>query len=151
MHAQGNQTEEQSAVPIFKGSRLNIEKSCLSDDSYCQFVKEYHQYSILDGYLHSFQIDHKYLLAQNPNIVSYTFFRLKHTALANGIIPAGRYAVTYDECYYGETTKAYERLFSYILKNHLTIIGNAYEDCQMDELVQKDPDKYLIRVSIQIE
>ncbi|MDR0500718.1 MAG: MerR family transcriptional regulator [Coriobacteriales bacterium] len=64
--------------------------------------------------------------------------------------PAGWYVTAYTRGDYSCTGDGYERLLRYIFANGLDIIGNAYEDYVLNELVEPDPQNYLIRISIQV-
>ena len=42
-------------------------------------------------------------------------------------------------------------MLSYISENNLNIIGYSYEDVLIDEVAVKNPQEYIIKVSIQID
>lgn len=64
--------------------------------------------------------------------------------------PKGLYVVGYLNGYYDMLPSFYEKLISYINDNNLKIIGNSYEKALADELVCKNPDDFIIKISIQV-
>ncbi len=64
--------------------------------------------------------------------------------------PKGLYVVGYSKGYYDTLPSFYEKLISYINNNNLKIIGNSYEKVLADELVCKNTDDYIIKISIQV-
>ena len=64
--------------------------------------------------------------------------------------PKGLYVVGYLKGYYDKLPFFYEKLISYINNNNLKIIGNSYEKVLADELVCKNPDDFIIKISIQV-
>ena len=64
--------------------------------------------------------------------------------------PKGLYVVGYLNGYYDKLPSFYEKLISYINDNNLKIIGNSYEKVLADELVCKNTDDYIIKISIQV-
>lgn len=66
------------------------------------------------------------------------------------IKPNGKYAIIDHKGPYKNISASYEKLRDYILKNHLSIIGNAYECGLLDYIAVGDPDKYITEISIQV-
>lgn len=64
--------------------------------------------------------------------------------------PKGLYVVGYLNGYYDKLPSFYEKLISYINDNNLKIIGNSYEKVLADELVCKNADDFIIKISIQV-
>lgn len=72
-----------------------------------------------------------------------------HTGITK---PAGLYLIGYGEVgVYEFPIQIYERLFSYIEKNGLRIIGNSYEEFLLDEIALQPSALYLVQVSVQVE
>lgn len=66
--------------------------------------------------------------------------------------PAGRYAIgTKYMGYEGNTAILYLQIFNYIEEHGLTICGNAYEEFLIDEIGEKDINRYMLQISIQVE
>jgi DNA-binding transcriptional MerR regulator len=65
--------------------------------------------------------------------------------------PAGLYLTGYTRGYYGQTDSLYERLMAHIGEHRLEICGPAYETYPLNEISIKDPDNYLIRVSVTVK
>ena len=62
----------------------------------------------------------------------------------------GLYVVGYFKGYYDKLHSFYEKLISYINENNIKIIGNSYEKVLANELVCKNFDDYIIKISIQV-
>lgn len=67
------------------------------------------------------------------------------------IKPAGLYLIGFETVSYDGPEKLYEKLFKYIKDNDLTIVGNSYEEFLLDEIAVKNPNGYLVQVSIQVK
>lgn len=64
--------------------------------------------------------------------------------------PAGRYVTGYIKSDYGKAGALYIRLMQFIEDNQLTICGNAYEECPLNEISIKNVDDYIAKVEIQV-
>jgi len=67
--------------------------------------------------------------------------------------PAGFYVTGYARGSYGypHTDGLYKRIMAYIKENNFEITGGAYEEYPLNEISVKDPNEYLIRVSIPVK
>lgn len=92
---------------------------------------------------------------ESGNFSNYTYFYTKvNKDLSNENIiikPAGTYLVGYFKGYYDKVHAIYKKMLSYISENNLNIIGYSYEDVLIDEVAVKNPQEYIIKVSIQID
>jgi len=66
--------------------------------------------------------------------------------------PAGLYVTGYTRGGYGypHTDSLYKRLTAYIAENNFEYAGDVYEEYPLNEISIKNPDEYLIRVSIPV-
>lgn len=91
---------------------------------------------------------------ENGNFFNYTYFYTKVNKDCSNekiiVKPAGTYLVGYFKGYYDKVHTIYKKMISYILDNHLTIIGYSYEDVLIDEVAVKNPQEYIMKISIQI-
>lgn len=67
------------------------------------------------------------------------------------IKPAGRYILGTQFTDYGHTEILYKKIFQYMNEHGLKISGNAYEEFLIDEIAEKNPDQYMLRIAIQID
>ncbi|MGL5054078.1 MAG: MerR family transcriptional regulator [Fusobacteriaceae bacterium] len=63
----------------------------------------------------------------------------------------GYYVVAYHSTGYDSLGETYDRIFNYIFKNNLEIIGEFYEDVLLDELSIKGYDNYMVQISVKIK
>ncbi len=66
------------------------------------------------------------------------------------IRPKGKYAVINHKGSYGSLPESYEILCNYIKEQHMTVVGNSYEQEILTYLAIKNSDEYIIRIAIQI-
>lgn len=65
---------------------------------------------------------------------------------------AGRYVIgTKYMGYNGNTDVLYQRIFRYMEERHLRVCGNAYEEFLIDEIAERDAERYLLQISVQAE
>ena len=85
--------------------------------------------------------------------ISYVFINLNQEDVSkeNQVVAKNTYAVIYGKCHYGNTDKLYNYLYHYLRDNKLAINGPAYEEYLTDEVDTKDPDNYLVKISIPIK
>ena len=48
------------------------------------------------------------------------------------------------------TDSLYQKLFAYIGEHKLQVCGNAYEEYLIDEIAEKNPDRYLLQIIVQV-
>ncbi|MDR0874582.1 MAG: MerR family transcriptional regulator [Clostridiales Family XIII bacterium] len=65
--------------------------------------------------------------------------------------PGGLYVTGYIRSGYGKNDKLYRRLIAYINEHDLEICGPAYESYILNEISIRDPNNYLMRISIRIK
>ncbi|MCI8809941.1 MAG: MerR family transcriptional regulator [Oscillibacter sp.] len=67
------------------------------------------------------------------------------------IKPAGRYVMGTQFTDYGFTDALYQRIFRYADAHGLKICGDAYEEFLIDEIAERDVNRYMLQISVQIE
>ena len=90
------------------------------------------------------------ILTGRYGIVSNMCFRLREAGSANAMMPRGSYAVGYVCGSGGDTDDIYRDMAAFIEKKKMKIVGNAYEEYLLDELAEGDPDRFVMRVMIQV-
>lgn len=66
------------------------------------------------------------------------------------IKPEGWYAVMYDYCDYNKTEKLYRKMLNGLAEKGYELDGDAYEEYIVDEVAEKNPEKYLVKVMIKV-
>ncbi|MDO4583969.1 MAG: MerR family transcriptional regulator [Planctomycetia bacterium] len=66
------------------------------------------------------------------------------------IKPAGLYVVGHDSQSGSFSDQYYKKMFDYVERHFLTVIGDGYEFYLLDELSFLDPHKYLVQISIPV-
>jgi DNA-binding transcriptional MerR regulator len=66
------------------------------------------------------------------------------------IKPKGLYAVMIHKGDYNRLKETYEKLINYIEENEMEIVGDSYEQDMISYLSAKDPEEYVIKVSIHV-
>lgn len=65
--------------------------------------------------------------------------------------PAGLYLIAYERVGYEFTRTVYARMISYMKEQGYCVAGASYEEYLLDEIAVKDPEDYLLQISIQVE
>ena len=87
------------------------------------------------------------------NSYSYYYIKVNKNCTYENITikPKGTYLVGYLKGYYSKAPIIYNKLLDFINKNNLKIIGLSYEDVLIDQVCVKNPDNFILKVSIQVE
>ena len=93
----------------------------------------------------------KNILAGRTEIISNMYFPLKSPTGANAAIPKGTYAVGYVRVNCEKSSDTYAALRSFIEESNMKIIGNSYEEYLLDELAESNPDRFVMKIMIQVE
>lgn len=90
----------------------------------------------------------------NEDYTNYRYYytKVNKDAVNENIIvkPKGLYVVGYIKGYYDKTYLLYKELLKFIEDNNLNIIGNSYENVIFDEVVSKNSNDYIIKISINV-
>lgn len=84
------------------------------------------------------------------NRATNMWFRLKDKKHSNDIIPSGKYIVGYGRGDYGNTNYIYPELLKYAEEHQITLTGRVYEEYLIDELSEKDPNNFVVKVIVAI-
>ena len=87
-------------------------------------------------------LKYDYYFTKVPNLKIFSRYPKK---------PAGKYAIIYHYGYYNTLYISYDKLFDFIMKNNLIIDGDAYEEVLVDEVVTKNTDDFVIKISIKVK
>lgn len=84
---------------------------------------------------------------------AYFFHKLSKKEDFQGIYikPQGFYAVTFLKGNYYDAKPAYDLLKQYIVKHQFRICGYSYKEGIIDEIAEKDPGRYMTRISIEVK
>ena len=66
------------------------------------------------------------------------------------IKPKGTYLVGYLKGYYSKAPLIYNKILEFINNHNLEMIGLAYEDVLIDQVCVKNPDDFVLKISIQV-
>lgn len=141
----------QEAVPLMMSARVYEHKHALMEDLWLDFHKHLRMEKIPPGTPVGVVVPKPDLLESNGDVITHMFVRTKTVCYEQHYMPEGHYLVCYAKADYGETDKIYPQIFACIERNGLVIIGDAYEEYMLDEVVLPDPAEYLVRVMVQIE
>lgn len=143
-------TEIVEDVPIRIGKKIDCRQENIDDDVIIEFfdcIEDAKLPSIFSlGYIKKAED----ILNRETNFISHMWFRLKNKKYANSFIPKGRYLIGYAKGDYGHTNYIYEDLIQYAKENGLTIDGNVYEEYLIDELSERNPNQFVLKIFIKI-
>ena len=92
-------------------------------------------------------------LYNNHNSYSYYYVKVNKNCNYKNITikPKGTYLVGYLKGYYSKAPIIYDKLLDFMNKNNLEMIGLSYEDVLIDQVCVKNPDDFILKVSIHVE
>ncbi|MCM3513319.1 MerR family transcriptional regulator [Carnobacterium inhibens] len=133
--------------PILIGKKINQQ----NNEALIDFYSLIDQQQIVQGFPIGAIIGKNELTKGEFSNFSY-FYINKSTEDKNqvSIKPEGSYAVMYDYCDYNKTEKMYQTMLDGLSENGYEIDGDAYEEYIIDEVAEKNPEKYLVKVMIKV-
>ena len=86
------------------------------------------------------------------NNYSYYYIRVNKNCNYENVIvkPNGTYLVGYLKGYYSKAPIIYKKLLEFMYKNDFEITGLAYEDVLIDQVCVKNPNDFVLKISIQV-
>lgn len=145
--------EEQNEEYLILSNPIDNTKELYDMENYMLHLDYCYTNELNIGYPVGSIISKNDLEKENYYDYSYYFTKVNKDNSNNEIIikPKGLYVVGYLKGYYDKLPTIYKKLITYIKENNLSIAGCSYEDVLIDEVVVKNIDDYIIKVSIQIE
>ncbi|MEK4946521.1 MerR family transcriptional regulator [Carnobacterium sp. FSL W8-0810] len=139
---------QQEKKPILIGKKINQQ----NNEALIDFYSLIDQQQIVQGFPIGAIIGKNELA--NGEFSNFSYFYInKSTEDKNqlSIKPEGCYAVMYDYCDYNKTEKLYQKMLDGLVENGYEIDGDAYEEYIIDEVAEKNPEKYLVKVMIKVK
>lgn len=143
--------KELEDTPIFVGNNVDLNSNNIDDETVIEFFDYAEKFDIPLIFSFGFIKNVEKILLNGDNTVSNMWFRLKNIKYANAFIPKGKYLIGYAKGDYGKTDYVYKDLEKYVKKRGLTVTGNVYEEYLIDELSEKNPDDFVLRITVKIE
>ncbi len=144
--------EEQKEEYILLSKPANLNNESYDLNCYIDHLDYCYRNDLYIGYPVGVIINRDSL--HNKDYTSYNYYYTKvnkDESNENIIIkPKGIYVVGYMRCYYDKTHLLYKKLINFIEDNKLHIIGNSYVDVIFDEVVSKNNEDYIIKISINV-
>lgn len=141
----------ENKIPFFVGKEINCKHLDISDDIMIDFFKTVEKKKIplifAIGYLKTLPAESD----RNDFYVNRMCFRLKDEKNANFFMPEGQYLVTYGKGDYGDTDVLYGNLLNYAKEEGLSLTGPFYEEYLIDELAEKSPSDFILKISVKVE
>lgn len=143
--------EIKTDVPFYCGKKINRFQDELNDDVVTDFFDQVEKTGIPMIFAFCNIKDFESVIDGRENVVEQMGFRLKDKKYANRFMPSGKYLVGYAKGDYGKTNYVYKQLLAYAHDNNFTPFGKVYEEYLIDELAEKNPDEFVLQVSVRIE
>lgn len=137
---------EQKEEPLFRG--LDIESGQTEDQNTINLYEYALAHNVSSGCPLGAAVMMKAALADETDAARWYYFKVKKGA--NTVKPAGRYAVAYGYCPYGQSHEIYCRLAKFIEKQGLTICFDAYEEYPLNEICIPNEQDYLVKVEVMV-
>lgn len=137
-------------IPIRVGDEVNCDQGNIDDDTIVRFFDDAKRSGLPLIFSLAYMKNAADILRKEYSTVSYFWFRVNDEKYANAFIPAGNYLVGYVTGDYGATNYIYPDLVRYAKENGLAIEGNVFEEYLIDELSERDPNDFVMRVFVKI-
>lgn len=138
-------------VPIRVGDEINKNQENIDDEVILAFFDKIEKSGLPLIFTFGYIKNSEHILKNDYGLVSRMWFRLKNKKYADSFIPAGEYVVGYCKGDYGKTNYIYDDLLNYARKNNLKLCGNVYEEYLIDELSEKNPNNFVLKILVKIE
>lgn len=139
--------EEKKKEPIFLGPLL---EEHMPDDEAMALSYEYAaEHGINLDYPLGTMVARSNFEAKDFAPISHYYF--KAIKNHNDWKPEGLFAVARGCCNCWKSQPIYERLYAFIQEQHLTIVGDVYEEYPLDELAVQDADQFHICLAVRVE
>lgn len=138
---------------LFAGDEITCQNTEEIEKAIVEFYNICDEEKIIYGYPFGTIISKKHLLEGNSSLPSHFFFKMPKMEGSRQKLskPAGLYITGFEHAFNQGSPQLYKQLFDYIKEHGLTIVGNSYEEFLLDEIAVKNPDGYLLQVSIHVE
>lgn len=142
--------KELAETPICIGNAINCNQDAIGDEEVIDFFDKIDSLGIplifTFGYIKELEG-----ILQGRHMVSHMWFKMKNEKYANSSIPSGKYIIGYGKGGYGNTGYINDKLLEYAKNNGYTLTGSIYEEYLVDELSEKNPDEFVIKVIVKIK
>lgn len=138
-------------VPFFVGAETPYDQDKAQDDIIIDFFETVEKSGLPLIFSFGYVKQTSDVLTGNYNKVRRMGFRVKNKNVANTFLPAGTYLIAYGKGDYGDTKSVYDYLLRFAEANALTLCENVYEEYLIDELAEKDPDRFVFQISVRVE
>ncbi len=144
-------TEIKEDIPIYLGGELNGEQHGVGDAEVMVFFETIEKTELPLIFTFGYVKNGREIQQGIYDKVSNMWFRLKNEQYSNSNISKGKYLIGYCKGYYGNTNYIYDELMEYVKKNNLHICGKVYEEYLIDEMSEKNPDEFVVKIIVKVE
>ncbi|AUN14420.1 MerR family transcriptional regulator [Paraclostridium sordellii] len=144
--------EEQDEEYLLLSKPINISYDYYDLNCYMDHLDYCYKNDLYIGYPLGIIISRYKLHKKDYTDYDYYYTKVNRDDSNENIIlkPKGLYAVGYIKGYFDKTPLLYKKLVEFIEANDLCIIGDSYSDVIFDEVVSKNNDDFIIKISIQV-
>ncbi|MDU1540024.1 MAG: MerR family transcriptional regulator [Paeniclostridium sordellii] len=144
--------EEQEEEYLVLSKPVNISDDSYDLNSYIDHLDYCYKNDLYIGYPVGVIISRDSLYKKDYTNFDYYYTKVNKDDSNENIIvkPKGIYAVGYIRGYYDKSPLLYKKVMKFIEDSNLCVIGDSYSDVIFDEVVSKDNDDFIIKVSINV-
>lgn len=136
---------------LFLGPNLEFDEDTIDED-FDKFLTYCNSKKLVYGYPLGIYANYDDIIFNKNNNCNYFYkVHLNIEFIERTIKPSGLYAIAYDNSYLAGDMKIFNKLDKFIKKNNLSVCGNVYIENISDEIITKNPDKYLSKISVKVE
>ena len=139
-------------IPLYIGEEVNCPWNEIPDEFIIDFYAKCEELNFPLIFTSGHLRKKENLVMGKSEIISNLCFCLKDSTGANAVIPRGKYVFGYalGDYDYDNTNTVYQEMLAFIEEKDMKIVGNAYGEYLLDELAESDPDKFVLKIMIQV-
>lgn len=138
-------------IPICIGKTINADQKTLTDDTFIEFFNHAEHKGLPAIFSLGFVKDSRNIMKKELSTVSHMWFRLKNKNYADSFLETGTYIIGYIKGDYNTTNKIYESLIEYTKARGFILSNNIYEEYLIDELSEKNPNNFILKIYTKIK
>jgi len=141
----------QARTPVLRGCAVQASKQQFPEELWQDFQQRLQREHAPLGYPNGVIIPREAMLRGDGDAISGMYCRMTTAQHEQTYMPEGYYLVAYARGDYGDTERIFPQIFETVAREGYIIIGDAYEEYLLDEVVLQQPDDYLVQIMVQIE
>lgn len=145
--------ENQNEEYLIVSKQVSISHESYDLNCYIEHIDYCYKNNLYIGYPPGTIVTRDNILKNKYYNYDYYYTKVNKNELNKNIVvkPKGKYLVGYIKGYYDKTPILYEKLLKFIKDNNMIVTGDSYSEVIFDEVVNKNNDDFILKVSIKVD